>query len=71
MTMKSCHDWTQGVAEAQPEWAMEEQFWVNKLMPALKVSDAPTTIFTHFAHFTKITRPDYGEGGQPLTTSLT
>ena len=38
ISTKSCHAWTQGVAEAQPEWAMEEQFWVNKLMPALKVS---------------------------------
>ena len=35
----------QGVAEAQPDWAMEEQFWVNKLMPALKVNSLITSLF--------------------------
>ena len=38
------------MAEAQPDWAMEEQFWVNKLMPALKVNSFITSLPTKNKH---------------------
>ena len=38
------------MAEAQPDWAMEEQFWVNKLMPALKVNSLITSLPTDNKH---------------------
>ena len=46
------------MAEAQPDWAMEEQFWVNKLMPALKVNSLITSLPTDNKH--RHTRANFG-----------